>query len=90
LGYDFSLDKVGNSFVGQNVNNTVAKITPEGVVTVIAGSSNSTQVAGATATEFGQTHKDSSVLYITTSGGIGSPAQVEGGKVIALYGGEKL
>jgi len=85
FGDDFSFDPTGNVYVAQNAENTVAKITPEGVVTVVAGSSNSTLVAGATATAFGRTQKDYSVLYVTTSGGVGSPVQPEGGKVVAIY-----
>jgi hypothetical protein len=81
---DFSFDDKGNAFAAQNVQDTVAKIAPNGMVTVVAGSLNSTLVAGATATEFGKTRKDRSVLYVTTSGGIGSPVQVEGGKVVAF------
>lgn len=85
FGDDFSLDESGNAYVGENVKDVVAKITPEGVVTVVAGSLNSTLVAGATSTEFGRTRVDRSVLYVTTSGGIGSSAPVEGGKVVAIY-----
>jgi hypothetical protein len=85
FGDDFSLDELGNAYVGENVKDVVAKITPEGVVTVMAGSLNSTLVSGATSTEFGRTYVDRSVLYVTTSGGIGSSAPVEGGKVVAIY-----
>ena len=84
FGDDFSFDQKGNAYVAQNVKDTVAKITPHGVVTIVAGSLNSTLVAGATATNFGRTHADPSVVYVTTSGGIGSPAKIEGGKVVAI------
>ena len=84
FGDDFSFDQKGNAFIGQNVKDTVAKITPDGMVTIVAGSLNSTLVAGATATNFGRTRSDRSVVYVTTSGGIGSPAKVEGGKVVAI------
>jgi hypothetical protein len=85
FGDDFSFDPAGNAYIAKNFKDTVAKITPEGVVTVVAGSLNSTEVAGATATEFGRTRKDRSVLYVTTSGGFLSPVKVEGGKVVAIY-----
>jgi hypothetical protein len=86
FGDDFSFDQLtGNAYVGQNVRNTVAKITPDGVVTVVAGNLNSALVAGPTSTAFGKTHDDLSILYVTTSGGIGSPVKVEGGKVVAIY-----
>jgi hypothetical protein len=84
FGDDFSFDQKGNAYVAQNVKDTVAKITPHGVVTIVAGSLNSTLVAGATATNFGRTHADRSAVYVTTSGGIGSPAKIEGGKVVAI------
>jgi hypothetical protein len=45
---------------------------------------NSTLVAGATATNFGRTHADRSVVYVTTSGEIGSPVKIEGGKIVAI------
>ena len=52
-----------------NVQYTVAKIAPDGKVTVVSVSLKSTLVAGATATEFVSTAVDCSVLY--ASGGIG-------------------
>ena len=85
FGDDFSLDLSGNAYIGENPKDVVAKITPEGVATVVAGSLNSILVAGATSTAFGRTGVDRSVLYVTTSGGIGSPVPVEGGKVVAIY-----
>lgn len=85
FGDDFSFDQMGNAYIGQNIQNTVAKITPDGVVTVVAGNLYSTLVAGPTSTAFGRTHDDLSVLYVTTSGGIGGPVRTEGGKVVAIY-----
>ena len=85
LGDDFSLDPAGNAWIGQDPNNTVVKITPEGGVTFVAGSLNSTVVAGATSTAFGRTPLDRSVLYVTTTGGILGPVKIEGGKVVAIY-----
>jgi len=84
LGDDFCLDPAEDAYVGQDPQNTVAKITPGGVVTIVAGSLNSTVVAGATATEFGRTQEDHTVLYVTTSGGVLGPVQIEGGKVVAI------
>jgi hypothetical protein len=84
-GDDFSFDPAGNAYVSQNPLNTVAKVTPAGVVEIVAGSLNSTQVAGSTATGFGRTHKDRSVLYVTTSGGYLGPVVRQGGKVVAIY-----
>ena len=67
---DFCFDDEGNALVSQ-LQDTVAKIAPDGKVTVVSGSLNSTLVAGATTTEFGRTAVDRSVLYATTSGGTG-------------------
>ncbi|KIM91308.1 hypothetical protein PILCRDRAFT_526 [Piloderma croceum F 1598] len=77
---DFSFDQKGNAYVAQNVKDTVAKITSHGVVAIVACSLNSTLVAGATAINFGRMHADRSVVYVTTSGGIGSPEKIEGEK----------
>ena len=65
---DFCFDDEGNALVAQNVQDTVAKITPDGKATVVSGSPNSTLVAGATASEFGRTAVDRSVMYATFSG----------------------
>jgi hypothetical protein len=48
FGDDFSFDSEGNAYIGQSVNNTVAKVAPDGVVTIVAGSLNSTEIATAT------------------------------------------
>jgi hypothetical protein len=85
FGDDFSFDEMGNAFVGQNIQNTVATIAPNGAVTVVAGNLNSTLVAGPTSTAFGRTPRDLPMLYVTTTGGFGSSVKLEGGKVVALY-----
>jgi hypothetical protein len=85
FGDDFSLDQAGNAYVGENPWDVVAKVTPGGEVSVVAGSLNSTLVAGATSTAFGRTSGNGSVLYVTTSGGLGSLVCAEGGKVVAIY-----
>jgi len=85
LGDDFSFDPAGNAYVSQDPLNTVAKVTSAGVVEIVAGSLDSTQVAGSTATGFGRTHSDRSVLYVTTSGGYLGPVVMQGGKVVAIY-----
>ena len=84
LGDDFSFDPAGNAYVAQNAVNTVAKVTPGGVVSIVAGSLDSTVVAGSTSTKFGRTPKDRSVLYVTTTGGYLSPVVLQGGKVVAI------
>jgi hypothetical protein len=85
FGDDFSFDAAGNAYIGQSVNDTVAKVTPEGTVTIIVGSLNSSEIAGTTATAIGKTASGHEVLYITTSGGFATPVPVEGGKLVAVY-----
>jgi len=82
---DMDFDSSGNAYICENAFSVISKVTPDGVVTVAAGSDNSTAVSGATSARFGRTSKDHRVLYVTTSGGIGSNSTVEGGKVVAIY-----
>jgi hypothetical protein len=87
LGDDFTFDSVGNVYLAQNLNNTLQKITPAGVTSIIAGDLHSSALPGPTAAQFGRTAADHSVLYVTTTGGIGSPVNgtyVEGGKITAV------
>jgi hypothetical protein len=63
LGDDFSLDAAGNAYIGQSVNDAVAKVTPEGTVTIIIGSLNLTEIADMTATAIGRTASGHEVLY---------------------------
>ena len=85
LADDFSFDSAGDAYIAQDPLNTVAKVTTDGVVSIVAGSLDSTQVAGVTATGFGRTPNDRSVLYVTTSGGYFGPVIRQGGKVVAIY-----
>jgi hypothetical protein len=84
---DFAFDQAGNAFMTQNAGNALQKITPEGVVTVIVGNPNSTELVGPMAAQFGRTPLDESILYVTTNGGLAGPVNgtyVEGGKVVAV------
>lgn len=84
---DFTFDKNGNAFVTQNPGNTLTKITPDGVSTVLVGNLNSTELAGPSSARFGRRDEDKSVLYLTTDGGLVGPVNgnfVEGGKVVAI------
>lgn len=86
---DFIFDRAGNAFVATNLNATVQKITPAGKVSVVAGSPNSTLLAGSTATKFGRTAADASVLYVTTDGRFTNAAGetvVGTGGVVAIKG----
>lgn len=54
---------------------------------IVAGNLNSTAVAGPTAAAFGRTHKDSHILYVTTSGGVNVPVNGNirvGAQVLAI------
>jgi len=85
---DFAFDQAGNTFMTQDPGNALQKITPEGVVTVVVGNQNSTELVGPTAAQFGRTPLEESILYVTTNGGLASPVNgtyVEGGKVVAVY-----
>lgn len=72
-----------------NLQNTVQKITLAGDVTVVAGNINSTLLAISTATQFGRTAADSSVLYVMTGGrftnGAGETVAGTGG-IVAIRG----
>lgn len=87
FGDDFVFDHAGNAYVTQNPLNTLAKISPGGDVTVVAGNINSSILAGPTAVQFSRIPFDRSTFYVTTNGGFGSPVNgtfVEGGKVTAV------
>ncbi|KAI9808780.1 MAG: hypothetical protein M1825_003933 [Sarcosagium campestre] len=85
LGDDFAIDGAGNIFLTQE--STLVKITPDGKSSVLAGSANSTDLAGDTAAQFGRTANDLGTLYVVTNGGISIPVNgsyVSGGKVVAV------
>ena len=81
---DFAFDDQGNVYGTTHVYNSVVKITPERVVTVIAGLAEG--VAGSTAAAFGRTEADRTTLYVTTNGGMSAPPQggVQSGRVIKI------
>jgi len=61
--------------------NSVEKVRLDGrgKQTIVAGSLNSTTLAGPTAVAFGRTARDMDVLYVVTSGGLAVPVD-EGGQ----------
>lgn len=85
---DFALDDEGNVWMAAGGANTVQKInTRTGEVTVVAGDLNSTAIAEATSAKFGRRECDSTVLYITTAGGLSTPVNgdiVIGGQLVAV------
>ncbi|KAH7012345.1 hypothetical protein B0J12DRAFT_778574 [Macrophomina phaseolina] len=85
---DFTFSHDGTAYITTNVENTVLKVTPQGQLSVVAGSANSSVVAGATACQFGRTQKEEGVLYVTTSGAQAAPVNgtfIEPGKVVAVH-----
>lgn len=89
FGDDFIFDRAGNAYVATNLQSTVQKITPAGNITTVAGSANSTLLAGSTAAKFGRTAADSSVLYVTTDGESTNAAGetvIGTGGVVAIHG----
>ncbi|KAK1238196.1 hypothetical protein MKX08_002775 [Trichoderma sp. CBMAI-0020] len=70
-------------WIAGNVENKIFAATPDGKYAVVAGASNSFEVATATACKFGRTRRDSHVLYVTTAGGTIN-GTTEGGKVQAI------
>lgn len=70
-------------WIAGNVDNQIFAATPDGKYAVVAGASDSFEVATATACKFGRTRRDSHVLYVTTAGGTIN-GTTEGGKVQAI------
>ncbi|KAL7895490.1 hypothetical protein HDV63DRAFT_381608 [Trichoderma sp. SZMC 28014] len=70
-------------WIAGNVENKIFAATPDGKYAVVAGASDSFEVATATACKFGRTRRDSHVLYVTTAGGTIN-GTTEGGKVQAI------
>lgn len=65
---DFTILGDGTAFIAASALNTVLKVSPDGQVSAIAGSKLSTEIASATAIQFGRTRENQQVLYVTTSG----------------------
>ena len=84
---DFALAPNGDAYVTLNSGNQLAKVTPAGVLTEVAGDLNSTILAGPTAAQLGRTFADRRTVYVTTSGGLAEPVNgtiVVGGAVVAV------
>ena len=70
-GDDFVFNKRGDAFIAQNAwDNLVFLRAGGGSALVIAGSPNSTVLAGPSACQFGRTLVDRKSLYVTTNGGL--------------------
>lgn len=87
IGDDFTFDNDGNAYITQDPGDALQRVTPEGIVTVLAGNTNSTILEGDTAAAFGRTEWDRDTLYVVTNGGIPGPVagtNVFGGKVLRV------
>ncbi|KAM6479394.1 hypothetical protein HDV62DRAFT_136633 [Trichoderma sp. SZMC 28011] len=82
IGDDFAITPQA-AYVAGNPTNVVTEVKLDGESKVIAGSINSSLVAGATSAHFGRTAQDSNVLYVTTTGTVNATF-TEGGKIVAL------
>ncbi|KAF4994948.1 hypothetical protein FDECE_12950 [Fusarium decemcellulare] len=58
----------GVGFLAGNRGNVIFEVDTQGNRRTVAGSANSTEVAGATAVAFGRTKRDRNVLYMSTAG----------------------
>ena len=83
---DFVIDQDGSAYLTTHITNEVLKLSPNGVVTVVAGSPGDTLVAGTSAAAFGRTPADQRSLYVTTDGGLLVPTNgvFNGGRVLKI------
>lgn len=88
---DFTLDDEGSVWMAAGGANTIQKIdTRTGEVRIVAGDVNSTAIAEPTSAKFGRRECDSTVLYVTTAGGIVTPVNgdtIIGGQLVAVRTG---
>lgn len=70
---DFTLQPDGTAYIATNSLNTIVRVTGDGQVCTMAGSPNSLDLAADTSCQFGRTTSDSSILYISTAGGLTNP-----------------
>ncbi|KAK4580424.1 hypothetical protein LTR86_000627 [Recurvomyces mirabilis] len=81
---DFALAEDGTAYVvGAN---QLYRVSPDGVVVVLAGGINDTTLEGVTSAQFGRTREDAGVLYMGTNGGLLAPVngRVIGGQLLAI------
>lgn len=83
---DFAVTDDGDVIVGRPANNIVDRVRPNGRIETLAGSLNSSVVAGTTAVTLGRTRRDANVAYVSTTGGQSTPPSsgIEGGKIVAI------
>lgn len=64
---DFDIDHQGNVWLAENVRQTLVRVSPAGVIDIIAGGINSTDLLGPVSARFGR-QGDQGTLYISTDG----------------------
>ncbi|KAI1609690.1 hypothetical protein EDD36DRAFT_366313, partial [Exophiala viscosa] len=85
LGDDFILDQQGNAFITNDPENTLTVRKVDGSTSVVAGSPNSTVLAGDTACAWSRA-PGSRTLYVSTNGGLIEPVNgfVVGGSIVVV------
>ena len=68
---DFAFDADNSCYATTHIHNSVIKISPQILVTTIAGEADG--LAGSTAVAFGTTQADNYCIYVTTNGGMTLP-----------------
>jgi hypothetical protein len=81
---DFAFDRDGNLYGTTHIYNSVIKITPSGLITIIAQAEQG--MTGSTALAFGQGEDDNTSIYVVTNGGMSFPPStgLEPSKVVRL------
>lgn len=70
---DFSLRPDGTAYIATNSLNTIVRVAGNGQVCTTAGTVDSIALAADTSCQFGRTTRDSSILYVSTAGGLTNP-----------------
>ncbi|KAF7558283.1 hypothetical protein G7Z17_g62 [Cylindrodendrum hubeiense] len=65
------------AWVCTNSGNTVLALKPNGKSIVVAGGTDSDEVAVSTAAKFGRTSQDNRILYVTTGAGVSTSGKVQ-------------
>jgi sugar lactone lactonase YvrE len=81
---DFAFDRDGNLYGTTHIYNSVVKITPSGLITIIAEAEQG--MTGCTALAFGRGEGDLMSIYVVTNGGMSfpPPTGLEPSKVVRL------
>lgn len=64
----FAIKNDAAAYIGDNLVNTVFKVSPSGVVNIVAGGMTGTVVAGASSRPLGRTRGNRAVFCVSTNG----------------------